>query len=256
MFPKERQASTNKAITQIPMAAPQTNSKGANVPDIQSLSLKVEELSGSVDLWNNAIIISLVFAAFAAVAVGVSTYIAFKQASHLAKAQQELSEAKDSQLQIDLKNKDVEIETAKEEAAKANLELAKLRTPRTISLQGQSEIIGALQPFSGTPYDLSVASDSESADLMKIIQTLLHVAGWKQISAKGPIGLSNSDPLIGITVNTGVHVEIDRGKYSAWGAAIEKLVGVLKAKNIATQGNAADTGVEPNCVHIFIGKKP
>ena len=31
------------------------------MPDIQSLSLKIEELSGSVNSWNNAMIISLVF---------------------------------------------------------------------------------------------------------------------------------------------------------------------------------------------------
>lgn len=63
------------------------------MPDIQSLSLKIEELSGSVNSWNNAMIISLVFAALAAIAVGVSTYIAFTKASDLAKVQEELLEA-------------------------------------------------------------------------------------------------------------------------------------------------------------------
>ena len=183
------------------------------MPDIQSLSLKVEELSGSVDWWNNAIIFSLVFTAFAAIAVGITTYVAFKKANLLAKAQNALAEAKDSQVQIDLRNKDVEIANAneraakaQEDAAKANLELEKIRTPRTISPQDQVEIVAALKPFSGAPYDLSVGVDSESSSLMRTVQSILNRAEWKQVAASGPIGISNSNPLIGINLDTGVSV--------------------------------------------------
>lgn len=263
MWRKQSQPRASNTITHTPMTAPQTNSNGENVPDIQALGLKVQELSGSVDWWNNAIIISLVFAALAAVAVGLSTYVAFKKAAGLAKAQGRLAEAKDYQVQVDLKNKDVEIAVANERAAKAqegaakaNLELERIKTPRTISTQDQSEIIVALKPFAGTPYDLSVAADSESVAFLKIIHSVLSSAGWTQVAAKGPIGISNSNPLIGITLNVGIFIELDAGKFPLWGAATDKLVGLLKAKTITAQGNAALTGVDPNAVHIMVGKKP
>jgi len=144
---------------------------------------------------------------------------------------------------------------AQEEAAKANLELEKIKAPRTISPQEQTEIITALKPFSGTPYELLVGTDSESTNFMKIIQSILNHAGWVQVATVG-IGVAGSNPLIGITLNSGVYIEIDASKLPVWQAAISKLVELLKAKNITAQGNAARTGVDPNSVHVHIGKKP
>lgn len=263
MCPIDMQASSNRTTTQRLMIGKQNNSTGVNVPDIQSLNLRVEELGGSVDWWNNAIIVSLVFAAVAAIAVGITTYVAFEKANLLAKAERAWSEAKDSQVQIDLKNKDIEIANAneraakaQEEAAKANLELEKIRTPRTISAQGQSEMIAALKSYAGTPYDLCVGTDAESVDLMKTLQSVLNNAGWNQVPVKGAVGISDSVPLVGITLNTGIFVEMDISKVSVWHAPVNKLVGLLKAKNIASQGTGAATGVNPNAVHIIIGKKP
>jgi len=68
------------------------------VSDIQSLTLRVRDLSQSVDLWNDAIIWTLVFAALAAIAVGLVTGIAFSKAKRLNEAQTELGQIKDKQL--------------------------------------------------------------------------------------------------------------------------------------------------------------
>jgi hypothetical protein len=145
---------------------------------------------------------------------------------------------------------------AQEEAAKANLELERIKAPRTISSQDQTEIIAALKPFSGTPYDLVVGTDSESLNFMKTIQSLLTQAGWVQVPAKGAVGLTNSNPLIGITVTAGVYIEIDAGKLGVWLPAIDKFKVAFEAKNIPVHGSAAQTGVDPTAVHVGVGKKP
>lgn len=170
----------------------QLNPNGGNVPEIQSLSLEIQKLNHSVEFWNSAIIVSLVFAAIAAIFVGVTTFVAFKKASLLADAQENLSKLKDVQLQTDLKNKDIEIATtneraarAEEQAAKANLELERIKTPRSISSADRAEVIHDLKAFAGTPYDLSAGTDSESVQFMKSLQSLLNDSGWTQAPVKG-----------------------------------------------------------------------
>lgn len=92
--------------------------------EIQSLSIRIRDLSRSVDFWNTAMVWALVFAAIAAVAVVVATRFVLTRAKQLASAQEELIQAKDSQLTIDLKDKDVKIAQAGERATKAQESLA------------------------------------------------------------------------------------------------------------------------------------
>lgn len=86
-------------------------SEGASVSEIQSLSLRVQDISRSLDWWNTAMIWGLALAAIAAVFVVLATRIIVTRAGQLSAAQGRLSEAKDRQLQSDLKTKDVEIGT-------------------------------------------------------------------------------------------------------------------------------------------------
>lgn len=86
-------------------------SEGASVSEIQSLSLRVEEISRSLDWWNAAMIWGLAIAAIAAVFVVLATRIIVTRTGQLSIAQDGMTEAKDRQLQSDLKTKDVEIGT-------------------------------------------------------------------------------------------------------------------------------------------------
>jgi uncharacterized iron-regulated membrane protein len=115
----------------------QTNSKGGDVTEINSLTDTVARLAASVAWWNTALIVMMVVAALAATGLVVSQYVAFKKAEKLVEAQDQLSAAKDAQLARELKEKDEQIananeraEAAKAEAAKANeriLEMQKMR---------------------------------------------------------------------------------------------------------------------------------
>ncbi|MGB6875925.1 MAG: hypothetical protein WBD87_07800 [Candidatus Acidiferrales bacterium] len=149
----------------------------------------------------------------------------------------------------------VRVAEAEARAAEAKFELEKLRTPRTIDPAEQDQMISALKAFAGTPFDLDVATDPESVDLMHTIQSILLAAGWKQVSAKGTVGLSNSSPLIGINIDTGIAVQISDSKVPEWYAPANALVRLLRSK-FETRGFAATTGLDPNAVHISIGKKP
>ena len=86
-----------------------TSSEGVKMSEIQSLSLRVRDLNQSVDWWNTAMIWGLAVAAIAAVFVVISTRIVVTRAGQLAATQDVLSDAKDRQLQSDLKAKDIEI---------------------------------------------------------------------------------------------------------------------------------------------------
>lgn len=96
------------------------------MPEIQSLTLRAQDLTRSVDRWNTAMIWTLVFAAIAAILVVVATSVAFKRAKQLAGVQVELLHLKDAGLETDLKDKDVKIAEASKKAAEANERAASL----------------------------------------------------------------------------------------------------------------------------------
>jgi len=81
--------------------------------EIQSLTLRVQSLSHSVDWWNTAMIWGLALAAIAAVFVLIATRIVVTRAGELSAAQDLLSEAKD-------REKDVKIAEAQRGVADAN----------------------------------------------------------------------------------------------------------------------------------------
>lgn len=270
---------------QSPITDKAAASEGETVSEIQSLILRAQDLTKSVDWWNTAMIWGLAIAAIAAVFVLISTRVVVAKSKELSNIQDRLSNAKDKQLALDLKAKDSQIELAKKgaaeatatakgfesqiaasdarakvaeaEAAKANLELVRLRTPRTLDTGQQQRIVKGLEFFPDIPFDLTVYLDSESVDFMRTVKLVLSTAKWKQVAAKGPIGLGNSDPLIGLSVSTGVLVVMSNSGTGGqrWADAIDKLVGLLKAEHVDASGTIAMTGVEPNAVHITIGKK-
>jgi hypothetical protein len=258
-------------------------SEGEKMPEIQALTLRAQDFSQSVDRWNTAMIWALVFAAFAAIAVVVTTHMALKRTKQLADVQDELIQAKDKQLIIDLKDKDLKIadagqraaaagqkaeefrlhiaeanqraEEAKERATQARLELAKFRAPRMIAPDAQLQMSQTLAAFAGTPFDLSVGSDSESVDLMESVLSVLSAAKWKQVDAAGPIGVSGTNPLVGVSMVSGVHVEIREERRSEWEQAAKTLFTLIKREGIAVEVHAAED-ITNTAMHVIIGTKP
>ena len=67
---------------------------------------------------------------------------------------------------------------AKAVASQAQLELAKLKQPRTIAPEEQEKIIAALKEFAGQNFSFSVFGDPESMSLLLVLDVMLKSAGW------------------------------------------------------------------------------
>jgi hypothetical protein len=92
--------------------------------EIQALTLKIRELSENVDLWNVLMLWGLGVAAAAAVFIVISTRIIVTRSGQLSEAQSSLTAAKDRQLQVDLKAKDVEIDGLKAKSQEYESEIS------------------------------------------------------------------------------------------------------------------------------------
>jgi hypothetical protein len=104
-----------------------TTATGENVSEIQALTDQVRDLSQSTDQWNNAMVWALVLGALSAIAVVLTTSVALRCAKQLALSQSELLRAKDNQLALDLRDRDVKISDAKRKAGEANKEAGDAR---------------------------------------------------------------------------------------------------------------------------------
>lgn len=237
-----------------------TMSEGEKVPDIQALASRMQSLNQSVEWWNAAIIWALIFAAFAAIAVVVTTRIALMRAKQLADTQAELIQAKDNQLASDLKDKDLKIAEAGEKAAKATeraaqaeLELAKFKQPRTLTQEQQERIVFKLKAFPSQRFAAYVFSDQEAIDLANTIGHILDRAQWVVQRPDSDIAIGK----LGMSVLTGVWVEIAPSRAEKLRAAAERLSSALSAEGILCKTvEALQREKSPDTIHIVIGKKP
>jgi hypothetical protein len=261
--------------------------EGENVSEIQSLALRVQHLNKSLDWWNAAMVWALVFVAVAAVAVVVTTRIALMRAKQVADAQEQLIQAKDKQLALDLKDRDLMIaeasgnaaaaqakaegfrleiaesntraEEAKERAAKANLELQRFKAPRTLSPAQQARIAAKLKAFVGILYDGGIGpkGDPEPLYIFRSIHSALSSAGWTQIAWTGgeetytEAGMSP----IGLTMVTNVIVDVHPDQWEKLGAAATALAAALSEEGIDAIADSKPTTIKGNAIHIRIGRK-
>ncbi len=146
---------------------------------------------------------------------------------------------------------------AEQRAAEATLELAKLKMPRSLSKEQQERIASKINPFAGTPFDLWVTTDSESAVLMELIDAVLRSAEWKFNQPEGA-GLLYANKA-GLITASGVEIHFPK-EHEEWGPAITVLTNALSAEGIATFPFADTTDAQKNMkrdrIHVVIGSKP
>ena len=88
---------------------------------------------------------------------------------------------------------------ARERAREAELELAKLKTPRTLTPEAQRSVASALQKFAGQEFEGQVAPGSEDArPLWEELDKALRAANWVRVA---PSGLAVGDPPAGIPLS-------------------------------------------------------
>jgi hypothetical protein len=207
--------------------------------DIQSLTEEVQRLSQSVDSWNSWIIIGMISAALSAALLVIVQFMAFRESETLAKVQNELIKAKDEMLAKDLRDKDVVI-------AQLNLEIERLRAPRTLTAEQQFRITDKLKAFQGTTFEIvTYPHVPEPSGFSNLIAETLSHAGWiiqKVDTHKFLLGLA-----------TGVVVNVDkRGGHHAEEAG-KALLESLIDEGVSAKFGRADL---VTMIKIQVGQKP
>jgi hypothetical protein len=238
----ESMATPTTKTPQTAMIPSNHKSEGGNVGEIQSLTLRINDLSRSIDFWNELMLWGLALAAIAAVFVVIATRIVVSQSGKLSDAQGELVAAKDRQLALDLKSKDGKIEEARlatagistqleherQKTARLQMDAAKLEK-QTLDLSAQLQIAGSraallmdrsnqklferLSAFKGQKVQIKVCSfeDLEMRFAATTLAGLITAQHWTVSLSKGPSPCS---------IGMGVYVRYDASE-SVRNAAIE-----------------------------------
>src|SRR5262245_55886885 len=148
---------------------------------------------------------------------------------------------------------------ARERAREAELELAKLKTPRTLTPEAQRRVAATLQKFAGQEFEGQVAPGSEDArPLWEELDKALRAANWVRMA---PSGLAVGDPPAGIPLSptSGVTVFVTASRANELAPTAQALAAALTAEGLIA-GVTASAGPRmeqrPNVIVIEIGRKP
>jgi hypothetical protein len=156
---------------------------------------------------------------------------------------------------------DERIASAISDAAKASLEVARFKAPRRISKEHREKLSKALKAFPDIPFDFAIVTEPEAISFMEQIASVLEEAGWKRKTWKGAPGdlvySLPGRPATGIVTHVGLEIQFANSRTLEWGTAIKILWdGLLAAEIEATALRLSDNIVNPDAVHIKVGRKP
>jgi hypothetical protein len=148
---------------------------------------------------------------------------------------------------------------ARERANDAELELARLKTPRTLGPDAQRRVAAQLRQFAGQEFAGQVAPGSEDArGLWEALDAALAAAEWIRVA---PYGFAIGNPPAGIPLapNSGVTVFVAASRANELAPIAHALAGALTAEGIIA-GVSASAGPQmegrPNVIIVEIGRKP
>jgi multidrug efflux pump subunit AcrA (membrane-fusion protein) len=150
---------------------------------------------------------------------------------------------------------------AEQRAAEANLELARIKAPRTLRPDQQEHVIAMLKPFAGTQFDVGrVQGDAEAAEFMTVIEAVLQAAGWTQIDWVGGdiVMTRQGKPTAGLVTATNVAIAVHPENASTLGNAAATLSSALNLEGIAARAGTSGAGFlnsNAGAVHILVGRK-
>lgn len=186
--------------------------------------------------------------------------------ANIALAQQHASEAdaKAESFRLDIAKANesasraqAQVAEATAEAAKANLELAKLKMPRVLSAEQQARVTANIAGFAGTPYDLWISTDSDSAALMQQIDAALTAAKWEF----HPAGIVQFAGKAGIIADSGIAIHFADERSNTLQQPAIALANALKVEGIEVKavyrdGPEAEKDKDKGRIHVMIGSKP
>jgi hypothetical protein len=244
----------------------------AKIPSPQIMTIKNATMSKrerrmfglDLDFWNAVMVTSLAFAAVAAFAVVISTAVVIK----LQKAAELATEQEFEQYKLDASVKitgaEERAKVAEQRASEANLEIERLKTPRSISPEQRGRIVNKLKPFSTLPFTFSVMLEPEPLALMEEISEVLKTADWTRV----PYHLSNggmtygdeNTPSFGTIFSlTGLAFGFPSNREVEWKPVVDVLQNALHAESgiEATTGSLSnEVAAKNDSIVIWIGRKP
>jgi len=156
-----------------------------------------------------------------------------------------------SQLDIDAAKANERAANAEVRAAEANLELAKLKAPRTLSLEQQDRVVEKLKKFSGTTFQIiTYPGEPEPAAFSNIIASILVRAGW-QFNPNNSRG-----SLLGLA--SGVIIVVGRQAGTIAEEKGKSLLEALVSEGISAKLGYSSLQINPVAIEIKIqvAKKP
>ena len=143
-------------------------------------------------------------------------------------------------------------------ASQAQLELAKLKQPRTIAPEDQTKIIAELKGFAGQNFSFVVFADPESFALVRAIDDTLKSAGWLRVSSQvGDIVHHVGGSTAGTSTDSGVGVFVGPDNHDAEPALLSLGTALTDAGIPCRKGRAPQLRDKtPKAILIVVGKKP
>jgi hypothetical protein len=201
----------------------------------------------------NAAYVALIIGALITVSGTVALFWSEGIRSRFADERISKNEAEVAQAQAEAAKAKAEAAEAGARAAEANLELEKLRAPRTLGTEQQKRLIAKLDPFLGQKFSFLVVADTEPINLMYMIETSLKAAGWERTPSQiGDIEIAGA----GITYGTAVEIQMPPiGDSGIWERA-KLLAAALTSEGIVASAKLNPALKEVQVINVMVGKKP
>jgi len=137
-------------------------------------------------------------------------------------------------------------------AAEANLELARLKLPRTLTQQQRQELTDEMKAFSGQRFSMSAAQDPEAIDLVRTIGECLRGSSWEQTAPQTDMNIGD----IGVSIGRGVRIQVPHGSSPRTQEIARALASALNAKGLATIFEEQPQLRVLEVFNVMVGTKP
>jgi hypothetical protein len=170
------------------------------------------------------------------------------------------AETKALQFEASIASSRARAEEARQIAERERLERVKIEERLAWrSLGGadqQQRIVTKLKKFPGTPFVLRVFQEPEALRLLNQVVDILHSATWVQKPIVAATEISTKHGAAGISLGLGIIISVDPSRASELGPAGKALVAALADERIASEFRVVALQLQPEIIHIAIGKKP
>jgi hypothetical protein len=215
-------ATTTTAMAAPSMTSEQISEKGEKLSLIQSLTTRIQDLSNSIETWNNWYIAFVAATVVLAALVFTAQFAVIRKSKRLANTQNELMAEKDRLASADSQAKDVEIAEAKQKAGEAILKAAALEKETAVLKKAaederlarvkieeriawrrvppmlHGDFVNKLTPFAGSAVALNPLGngDPETDTFAGDIAKLMHDSHWRTQISTGNIAIPAPQGLI------------------------------------------------------------